>query len=92
MKLIKVNKSPKFRTWRFDYDSRLPPGIEPLFEWMKTNLSGTIYWQKTLFRDPKTGRTGYCNNIRNFKDGYYVYTFWASRIKDAIFIRLMVDL
>jgi len=86
--LALVKGPPKGRHWKVEVDGRNFETEAELLESVRTNSRGNVVYMKTNFKDPKNYRH-YPSRQRNFRDGYFVYTFWFVRMQDAAMMKLM---
>lgn len=88
--LIHTRTPPKKFVLRFDIDSRKHSQTEAeLMEWLKTSMSGVVYWQKTPYRDPKKSGGVASTRQHHFKNDYMVYVIWLTSTSDASLCKLM---
>lgn len=88
--LTRVMKPPKRFAARVDVDARsVEGGFDTLREWVEASLSGHVWWTGVQYRDPKMMlQRVYSTRQLHFKDGYWVWTFWFQKAKDAILFKL----
>jgi hypothetical protein len=87
--LVSVIEPPKGLHWKVQVDGRDFDSEEEIMEAARNVLRGKACFMKTNFRDPKKGAKYAPSRQKHFKDGYWVYTFWFTRMRDAALFKLM---
>jgi len=80
---------PKKLHWKIEVDSRNFDSEEAIFDLVKDITRGTVYYNRTNFGETKTRISVHPSRKKNFNDGYWVYSFWFPRKKDAALFKLM---
>lgn len=87
MHLQYVTDPPKKLHWKIEVDSRNFESEEEIFNLVKDISRGTVYYNRTNFLDGHGGIVP--SRKKHFDDGYWIYSFWFSRKKDAALFKLM---
>ena len=88
MPITKVPERPKSRVWEIQIDGRKFEDEDQLFARITPMVRGQAYYMKTQFADQTVRRISH-NRQKNFKGGYFMYTFWFKSEKDAAIVKLM---
>jgi len=80
---------PKNIHWKIEVDGRNFETEEEIFNLVKNITRGTVYYSKTNFGETKARIAIHPSRKKNFNDGYWVYSFWFPRKKDAALFKLM---
>jgi hypothetical protein len=86
-KLILVHEPPKGRHWKVEVDGRNVEDEAELFDLVRGIVRAKSYYYRTNFGGKNFSYAR--SRQRHFRDGYWVYTFWFTRMAEAALFKLM---
>ncbi len=84
-----VKEPPKGLQWKVEVDGRNYETEEEIFDILRNISRGDVNYFKTNFQDERRRITHAPLRKKHFKDGYWMYTFWFTKKRDAALFRLM---
>ena len=88
-KLAFVQTAPKSRTWKIEIDGRTVEDEQEMLDWVRNSCKGHVSYYRTDFQMPKAvTQAKWGQQLKFRRNGYWVYTFWFEKKKDATLFKL----